>query len=63
MSPQTGDANRGFDCEIAGRRAECDGGGLMPGTHYVAREEFTGTLNTGLHRIELLVDNGDIILD
>jgi len=51
--PQTDDAKRGFDREIAGCRAECDGGGLVPGTHYVAREEFTGTL-TGDY-----VDHGD----
>jgi len=34
----------GFDPTLAGKRAECDGGGLMPGTRYVAAEEFTGTL-------------------
>ena len=53
VPPQTDVATRGFDPEIAGRRAECDGGGLVPGTHYVAREEFTGTL-TGDY-----VDHGD----
>jgi hypothetical protein len=53
LSPTTDDAKRGFDREIAGRRAECDGGGLVPGTHYVGREEFTGTLTGDF------VDHGD----
>ncbi len=53
MPPQSDVMQRGFDPEIAGRRAECDGGGLVPGTHYVGREEFTGTL-TGE-----FVDHGD----
>lgn len=35
---------RGFDAEKAGRRAECDGGGLVMGSRYAARQEFTGTL-------------------
>jgi hypothetical protein len=34
----------GFDPTLAGKRAECDGGGLVPGTHFAGREEFTGTL-------------------
>ena len=38
------DVRPGFDSERSGRRAECDGGGLVPGTHYAARQEFTGTL-------------------
>ncbi len=29
---------------LAGKRAECDGGGLVPGSRYAARQEFTGTL-------------------
>jgi hypothetical protein len=53
VSLETDDAKRGFDREIAGRRAECDGGGLVPGTHYVGREEFTGTLTGDF------VDHGD----
>jgi hypothetical protein len=53
LAPQTDVVKKGFDPEIAGRRAECDGGGLVPGTHYVGREEFTGTL-TGDY-----VDHGD----
>jgi hypothetical protein len=43
----------GFDEKLAGRRAECDGGGPLMGTHYAARLEFTGTL-TGDY-----VDHGD----
>ena len=43
----------GFDQVRAGRHAECDGGGVIAGTHYAAREEFTGTL-TGAY-----VDHGD----
>lgn len=44
---------RGFDAALAGRRAECDGGGSVPGTHLAGREEFTGRL-TGEY-----VDHGD----
>ena len=33
-----------MDPERAGRRAECDGGGLVMGSRYAARQEFTGTL-------------------
>ena len=43
----------GFDPGIAGRRAECDGGGPVAGTHFAGREEFKGTL-TGEY-----VDHGD----
>ena len=32
------------DPRLAGKRAECDGGGPAPGGHYVERQEFTGTL-------------------
>lgn len=42
-----------FDAKLAGRRAECDGGGAIPGTRYAGREEFAGTL-TGEYR-----DHGD----
>lgn len=38
------DVRHGFDAEKAGRRAECDGGGLIMGSRYAARQEFTGTL-------------------
>jgi hypothetical protein len=44
---------RGYDPEMAGKRAECDGGGPVPGTHFVGRQEFTGTL-TGDY-----IDHGD----
>ena len=43
----------GFDKTMAGRRAECDGGGPIAGTRYAGRQEFTGTL-TGEY-----VDHGD----
>jgi hypothetical protein len=35
---------RGFDEAMAGKAAECDGGGHIPGTHYAGRQEFEGTL-------------------
>jgi hypothetical protein len=44
---------RGFDERMAGKRAECDGGGLIAGTRYAARQDFTGRL-TGEY-----VDHGD----
>lgn len=43
----------GFDPTLAGKRAECDGGGPIAGTRYAGRQEFTGTL-TGEY-----VDHGD----
>jgi hypothetical protein len=46
----------GFDPAMAGRHAECDGGGLLAGAGghaYAARMEFVGTL-TGEY-----VDHGD----
>lgn len=46
-------ASPGFDSAVAGKRAECDGGGLVLGTRLACREEFTGTL-TGEY-----VDHGD----
>ncbi|MBW2241903.1 MAG: hypothetical protein JRH01_07935 [Deltaproteobacteria bacterium] len=42
-----------MDPSLAGARAECDGGGMIPGTHFAGREEFTGSL-TGEY-----VDHGD----
>lgn len=43
MTPQSSNAARpGFDAAMAGRLAECDGGGLVAGR--AAREEFAGTL-------------------
>lgn len=53
MNPRSDVARRGFDPTLAGRRAECDGGGLVPGTKYAGRQEFTGRL-TGEY-----VDHGD----
>ena len=35
---------RGFDPSLAGKRAECDGGGPVAGTHLAGRQEFSGTL-------------------
>ena len=35
---------QGFDEAMAGKAAECDGGGHIPGTYYAGRQEFTGTL-------------------
>lgn len=44
---------RGFDPSKAGRRAECDGGHGVVGSHFAGREDFAGTL-TGDY-----VDHGD----
>lgn len=33
-----------FDPELAGKRAECDGGGQVAGTHFAGREDFAGRL-------------------
>jgi hypothetical protein len=44
---------KGFDSEMAGKKAECDGGGHIAGTRFAGRQEFTGTL-TGE-----FVDHGD----
>jgi hypothetical protein len=43
----------GFDPELVGKRAECDGGGPVWGTKFAGRQEFTGSL-TGEY-----VDHGD----
>jgi hypothetical protein len=47
------EAHPGFDSELEGVHAECDGGGPVLGTRYAGRQEFTGTL-TGQY-----VDHGD----
>ena len=47
------DASPGFDPELEGKRAECDGGGPIWGTKYAGRQEFAGTL-TGEY-----MDHGD----
>lgn len=39
----------GFNTAYAGRRAECDGGAPVPGTHFAGRQDFAGTL-TGDYR-------------
>jgi len=46
-------ARPGFDAAVAGKRAECDGGHAIAGTHFAGRQEFAGTL-TGDY-----VDHGD----
>ncbi|MFQ5478881.1 MAG: hypothetical protein ACE5E4_09720 [Candidatus Binatia bacterium] len=43
----------GFDARVAGRRAECDGGGPIAGTRFAGRQEFTGTVSGEY------VDHGD----
>ncbi len=47
------ETRKGFDPELAGRRAECDGGAPVAGTRMAGRQEFTGVL-TGEY-----VDHGD----
>ncbi|MBM5810503.1 MAG: hypothetical protein FJ191_00845 [Gammaproteobacteria bacterium] len=34
----------GFDARLQGRRAECDGGQAIEGTHFAGRQDFAGTL-------------------
>jgi hypothetical protein len=34
----------GFDPDMAGKRAECDGGALVAGTHFASRQDFAGVL-------------------
>ena len=34
----------GFDAAMRGRRAECDGGKGIEGTHFAGRQEFAGVL-------------------
>jgi len=46
-------ASHGFDSNMAGRRAECDGGGPTAVARFAARQEFAGQL-TGEY-----VDHGD----
>lgn len=44
---------KGFNPEMAGKRAECDGGFQLPGVNFGARQEFAGVL-TGDY-----IDHGD----
>jgi hypothetical protein len=46
-------AVQGFDAAMAGKTAECDGGGPIEGTRFGSRQDFTGRL-TGDY-----VDHGD----
>ncbi|MCZ7526917.1 MAG: hypothetical protein M5U14_11360 [Acidimicrobiia bacterium] len=42
--PDPAGAVPGFEADLAGRRAECDGGHALAGTHFAVREEYAGTL-------------------
>lgn len=53
MSDISARTEPGFDPEMAGQLAECDGGGAVIGTRYAGREDFAGRL-TGEY-----VDHGD----
>ena len=53
MDTESLPVNRGFDPAMAGKRAECDGGGPIEGTRFAGRQEFAGTL-TGEY-----IDHGD----
>jgi hypothetical protein len=53
MSSQPLPSSRGFDPAMAGKRAECDGGGLTAVARFAARQDFAGRL-TGEY-----VDHGD----
>lgn len=44
MSEPSFPISKGFDPALAGKRAECDGGAFIEGTHFAGRQEFTGTL-------------------
>lgn len=44
MSNDAVTVRTGFDPEMAGRRAECDGGGPQEGGMVGSREDFAGTL-------------------
>lgn len=52
-SPDRAGVVPSFDTALAGRRAECDGGHAIAGTHLAVREEFAGTLTGDF------VDSGD----
>jgi hypothetical protein len=53
METQSLPVQQGFDPDMAGKRAECDGGGPIQGTQLAGRQEFAGTL-TGEY-----IDHGD----
>jgi hypothetical protein len=53
MGNDTDQLRPGFDPDLAGKLAECDGGGPVMGTKFAGRQEFTGTL-TGKY-----MDHGD----
>ena len=46
-------ANHGFDPDLAGKKAECDGGGPVDGMNLASRQDFVGTLSGDY------VDHGD----
>ncbi len=37
-------STKGFDAKMAGKRAECDGGGPSYDRRHISRQDFTGTL-------------------
>lgn len=45
--------SEGFDPELAGKKAECDGGGPVDGTNLASRQDFVGILSGEY------VDHGD----
>jgi hypothetical protein len=49
----SGGARAGYDPALAGRPAECDGGGSIAGTRLAGRQEFAGVLSGEY------VDHGD----
>lgn len=44
MNEPTFPVKEGFDEQMAGKRAECDGGSAVEGRMYVGRQYFTGRL-------------------
>ncbi len=53
MQKEPPSARPGFDAALAGKKAECDGGAPIAGTHFAGRQEFAGVL-TGEY-----VDHGE----
>lgn len=53
ISPDGAGAVPGVDAAASGRRAECDGGHAIAGSHLAGRQEFAGTLTGDF------VDSGD----
>ena len=53
MPDESSAVRPGFDRSMAGKQAECEGGGAVAGTKFAGRQEFSGSL-TGEY-----VDHGD----